>query len=66
MATQHDTPSTVDLEETAELPILPGASTIIGADDPMGATDSWMVSPGAAGIRPGTKLGRRAGCRCPQ
>jgi pSer/pThr/pTyr-binding forkhead associated (FHA) protein len=47
MVTQHDTPTTVDLEETAELPILPGASTIIGADDPMGATDSWMVSPAA-------------------
>jgi chromosome segregation ATPase len=47
MASQHDTPSSVDLEETAELPILPGASTIIGADDPTGATDSWMVSPGA-------------------
>jgi hypothetical protein len=46
MATQHDTPGTVDLEETAELPVLPGASTIIGADDAMSSTDSWMA-PGA-------------------
>jgi pSer/pThr/pTyr-binding forkhead associated (FHA) protein/peptidoglycan hydrolase CwlO-like protein len=68
MATQHDTPTTVDLEETAELPILPGASTIIGADDPMGATDSWMVSPAAmrasssgqasAAARPSDTIGR--------
>lgn len=68
MAMQHDTPSTVDLEETAELPVLPGASTIIGADDPMGATDSWMVSPAAvrasgsgqasAAARPSDALGR--------
>ncbi len=47
MATQHDTPPTVDLEETAELPILPGASNVIGVDDPLTATDSWMA-PGAA------------------
>ena len=47
MAKQHETKTPVDLEETAELPMLPGASTIIGADDPMGATDSWMVSSGA-------------------
>src|SRR6202451_2171898 len=47
MAKQHETPTTVDLEETAELPVLPGASTIIGVDDPTGSTDSWMVSPGA-------------------
>jgi chromosome segregation ATPase len=46
MATQHETPSTVDLEETAELPLLPGASNIVGADDPLLATDSWMA-PGA-------------------
>lgn len=46
MATQHETPSTVDLEETAELPILPGVSQVIGADDPLGATDSW-AAPGA-------------------
>ena len=48
MAKQHETSTTVDLEETAELPILQGASAIIGTDDPMAATDSWMVSPGAA------------------
>src|SRR6202167_4548098 len=47
MATQHDTPPAVDLEETAELPILPGASNVIGVDDPLTATDSWMA-PGAA------------------
>jgi chromosome segregation ATPase len=47
MAKQHETPTTVDLEETAELPVLPGAATIIGVDDPTGSTDSWMVSPGA-------------------
>src|SRR6202167_5757055 len=47
MAKQHETPTTVDLEETAELPVLPGASTIIGVDDPTGSTDSWMVSPAA-------------------
>ena len=50
MATQHETPSTVDLEETAELPVVPGAATIIGADDPMGATDSWMVPPAMRGV----------------
>ena len=42
MATQHDTPTPVDLEETAELPILPGAATVIGADDPMGATEHLL------------------------
>jgi chromosome segregation ATPase len=47
MAKQHETPTAVDLEETAELPILPGASTIIGVDDAIGSTDSWMVAPGA-------------------
>jgi FHA domain len=47
MATQHDTPPTVDLEETAELPILAGAPNVIGVDDPLTATDSWMA-PGAA------------------
>ena len=47
MAKQHETPTTVDLEETAELPMLPGASTVIGADDPMGSTDTWNVSSGA-------------------
>ena len=47
MAMQHDTPPAVDLEETAELPILPGASNVIGVDDPLTATDSWMA-PGAA------------------
>lgn len=47
MATRHETPSTADLEVTAELPIPPGASNAIGADDPLGATDSWMA-PGAA------------------
>jgi chromosome segregation ATPase len=52
MATQHDTPSAVDLEETAELPILPGASNVIGVDDPMGATDTWRVS--AAAVRAST------------
>jgi chromosome segregation ATPase len=41
MVKQHETPSTVDLEETAELPILPGASTVIGADDTLSATDTW-------------------------
>jgi chromosome segregation ATPase len=46
MAKQHETPTTADLEETAELPVLPGASTVIGADDATGSTDSWMVSPG--------------------
>ncbi|HEY4973587.1 MAG TPA: FHA domain-containing protein [Steroidobacteraceae bacterium] len=48
MAKQHETKTPVDLEETAELPVLPGASTIIGVDDPMGATDSWTMSPNAA------------------
>ena len=43
MVTQHETPSTVDLEETAELPILPGASNVISADDPLSATDSWTA-----------------------
>jgi chromosome segregation ATPase len=52
MATQHDTPGTVDLEETAELPILPGASNVIGVDDPMGATDSWMAPAAARGATP--------------
>jgi pSer/pThr/pTyr-binding forkhead associated (FHA) protein len=48
MAKQYETtPTPVDLEETAELPVLPGATTIIGADDPMGSTDTWMVSPAA-------------------
>jgi len=48
MAKQYETtPTPVDLEETAELPVLPGASTIIGADDPMSSTDTWTVSPAA-------------------
>jgi chromosome segregation ATPase len=47
MATQHDTPTTVDLEETAELPILPGATNVIGVDDPLTSTDTW-TAPGHA------------------
>jgi len=47
MAKQHETPTAVDLEETAELPMLPGASTVIAADDPLSATDSWLASSGA-------------------
>ena len=63
MAKQHETKTPVDLEETAELPMLPGVSTIIGADDPMGATDSWMVSSGAVRgsvQRPGAATARAA------
>jgi chromosome segregation ATPase len=53
MAKQYETtPTPVDLEETAELPVLPGATTIIGADDPMGSTDTWMVSPAAMRASP--------------
>src|ERR1700682_6155189 len=48
MAKQPETSTTVDLEETAELPILQGASAIIGTDDTMAATDSWMLFTGPA------------------
>jgi chromosome segregation ATPase len=47
MAKQIETPTAIDLEETAELPVVPGASVIIGVDDPMSATDTWMVPPAA-------------------
>jgi chromosome segregation ATPase len=62
MATQHDTPGTVDLEETAELPILPGASNIIGTDDPMSSTDTWSTPAAMRGSPPvrGTSAARAA------
>jgi chromosome segregation ATPase len=41
MAKQKETPSSVDLEETAELPILPGNAAIVPADDPLAATDAY-------------------------
>src|ERR1700691_2989125 len=58
MATQHDKPTTVDLEETAELPMLPGVSNVIGTDDPMGATDSWPA-PTASRASPAARSSAR-------
>src|ERR1700689_213733 len=58
MATQHDKPTTVDLEETAELPMLPGVSKVIGTDDPMGATDSWPA-PTASRASPAARSSAR-------
>jgi peptidoglycan hydrolase CwlO-like protein len=48
MSTQRETPTSVDLEETAELPVVPGAANVIGTDDPLSATDSWMPAAGPA------------------
>jgi DNA repair exonuclease SbcCD ATPase subunit len=42
MAKQKETPSSVDLDETAELPILQGAPPMAsGAEDPLAATDAY-------------------------
>src|SRR5579864_7822838 len=43
MAKQKETPSAVDLDETAELPVLQIASPPMasGADDPLAATDAY-------------------------
>jgi chromosome segregation ATPase len=56
MAHKQETPSSVDLEETAELPMLPGVSNAI-ADDPLSATDAYhgqtvfLPPPDGAGVR---------------
>ena len=45
MAKQKETPSAVDLEETAELPMLPGMSNAVAAEDPLAATDAYHHAP---------------------
>jgi chromosome segregation ATPase len=45
MAKQKETPSVVDLEETAELPMLPGMANAVGAEDPLAATDAYHHAP---------------------
>jgi septal ring factor EnvC (AmiA/AmiB activator) len=45
MAKKKETPSVVDLEETAELPMLPGMSSAIGAEDPLASTDAYHHAP---------------------
>src|ERR1700726_4502989 len=42
MAKQKETPTAVDLDETAELPVLQIAPPMVsGADDPLAATDAY-------------------------
>ncbi|MGH8230639.1 MAG: hypothetical protein ACRESY_02330, partial [Steroidobacteraceae bacterium] len=64
MAKQHETQTPVDLEETAELPMLPGMSTVIAPDEALSSTDTWMMSSaqvraGAAAASRDTELARR-------
>jgi chromosome segregation ATPase len=51
MAKQHETQTPVDLEETAELPMLPGMSTVAAPDEALSSTDTWMMS--SAQVRAG-------------
>src|SRR5580693_6303315 len=41
MAKQKETPTSVDLEETAELPIIPAGAAVPVAEDPLAATDAY-------------------------
>jgi chromosome segregation ATPase len=41
MAKQKETPSAVDLDETAELPIIPAGAAVAVNEDPLAATDAY-------------------------
>jgi chromosome segregation ATPase len=41
MAKQKETPTAVDLEETAELPIIPAGAAVAVVEDPLSATDAY-------------------------
>jgi chromosome segregation ATPase len=41
MAKQKETPNAVDLDETAELPIIPAGAAVAVVEDPLGATDAY-------------------------
>ena len=53
MAKQKETPNSIDLEETAELPIVPAGAGVAVVEDPLSATDAYnaptiMRAPPAA------------------
>jgi len=50
MMTRQETPSSVDLDETAELPMLPDIVGAAAAPDSLAVTDAWVAMP--PGTRP--------------